>query len=59
MRLACQEHILPGEGILEKWEFAASADFDGIELRGTKDWAGRLESLRAARSGASCSRACA
>jgi sugar phosphate isomerase/epimerase len=49
MRLACQEHILPGEGILEKWEFAASADFDGIELRGTKDWSGRLNSLRAAK----------
>jgi sugar phosphate isomerase/epimerase len=49
MRLACQEHILPGEGILEKWEFAASAGFDGIELRGTEDWSERLESLRVAR----------
>ena len=49
MRLACQEHILPGDSILQKWEFAASAGFDGIELRGTEDWSGRLESLRAAR----------
>jgi len=49
MRLACQEHILPGDSILQKWEFAASAGFDGIELRGTEDWSGRLERLRAAR----------
>jgi sugar phosphate isomerase/epimerase len=49
VRLACQEHILPGEGILEKWKFAASAGFDGIELRGTADWRERLDGLRAAR----------
>ena len=49
MRLACQEHILPGEGILEKWKFAASAGFDGIELRGAADWRERLDELRAAR----------
>jgi sugar phosphate isomerase/epimerase len=49
VRLACQEHILPGEDILEKWEFAAQAGLDGIELRGTDDWNGRLDSLRAAR----------
>ena len=36
MKLACQEHILPGEDIREKWEFAASAGFDGIELHGTE-----------------------
>ena len=49
MRLACQEHILPGDDILEKWEFASSAGFDGIELRGTEDWRERLDELRAAR----------
>lgn len=49
MRLACQEHILPGEDILAKWEFAASAGFDGIELRGTADWNERLDGLKAAR----------
>lgn len=49
MRLACQENLLPGEDIFEKWEFAASAGFDGIELHGTHDWLGRLDSLRAAR----------
>ncbi len=49
MRLACQEHILPGETIFEKWEFASSAGFDGIELRGTDDWLGRLDDLKAAR----------
>ena len=49
MKLACQEHILPGDGVLEKWEFANSAGLDGIELRGTEDWLGRLDELRAAR----------
>jgi sugar phosphate isomerase/epimerase len=49
VRLACQEHLLPGRDILEKWEFAASAGFDGIELRGTDDWTGRLDDLKAAR----------
>ncbi|MBA2713194.1 MAG: TIM barrel protein, partial [Rubrobacteraceae bacterium] len=49
MRLACQEHLLPGDGIVEKWEFASSAGFDGIELRGTEDWLGRLDDLMAAR----------
>jgi sugar phosphate isomerase/epimerase len=49
VRLACQEHILPGDDILEKWEFAASAGFDGIELRGTEAWRERLDGLRAAR----------
>ena len=49
MKLACQEHLLPGEGIREKWEFAASAGFDGIELRGMDDWRGRLGDLKDAR----------
>jgi sugar phosphate isomerase/epimerase len=49
VRLACQEHILPGDDILEKWAFAASAGFDGIELRGTEDWRERLDELRAVR----------
>ena len=49
MKLACQEHILPGDSILGKWEFAASAGFDGIELRGTDDWRERLDALRVAR----------
>jgi sugar phosphate isomerase/epimerase len=49
LRLACQEHLLPGDGIVEKWEFASSAGFDGIELRGTEDWRHRLDDLIAAR----------
>jgi sugar phosphate isomerase/epimerase len=49
VKLACQEQLLPGESILEKWEFAASAGFDGIELQGTDGWRGRLDDLRAAR----------
>jgi len=48
VKLSCQEHLLPGDSILEKWEFAASAGFDGIELRGTRDWRGRLDELGAA-----------
>ena len=49
MKLACQEHLLPGGDIMEKWELAASAGFDGIELRGTDDWRGRLDDLKEAR----------
>jgi sugar phosphate isomerase/epimerase len=49
VKLACQEHILPDDNIIEKWEFAASAGFDGIELRGMRDWRERLEELRSAR----------
>ena len=49
MKLACQEHIIPGEDIFEKWEFAASAGFDGIELHGTEAWLGRFDDLRSAR----------
>jgi sugar phosphate isomerase/epimerase len=49
LKLSCQEHLLPGDGILEKWEFAQTAGFDGIELRGTEDWNGRLDDLRGAR----------
>jgi sugar phosphate isomerase/epimerase len=46
MRLSCQEQLLPGDSILEKWEFAASAGFDGIELRGMRE---RLDDLKEAR----------
>ena len=49
MRLACQEHILPGDDIRGKWEFANSSGFDGIELLGTDDWRGRMEDLKSAR----------
>lgn len=38
-RLSCQEQLLPGRTLQEKWEFAASAGFDAIELRGAGDFA--------------------
>ncbi|WP_219910933.1 sugar phosphate isomerase/epimerase family protein [Saccharothrix carnea] len=31
-KIACQEQLLPGASIEQKWEFAQSAGFDGIEL---------------------------
>jgi sugar phosphate isomerase/epimerase len=49
VRLSAQEQLFPGESILEKWEFALSAGFDSIELRGTRDWRERLDDLRSAR----------
>ncbi len=49
MKLSSQEQLLPGDSILEKWEFAATAGFDGIELRGTRDWRERLDDLRDAK----------
>ena len=35
MRISCQEQLLPGRNLSEKWEFAAGAGYDAIELRGT------------------------
>lgn len=51
MKLACQEHLIPGANLIEKWDFAQRAGFDGIELRGHGDFQfqARLEELRAAR----------
>jgi sugar phosphate isomerase/epimerase len=50
-RIGCQEQLLPGDTLLEKWEFAQQAGFDGIELRARGDFAfvDRLPELRRAR----------
>jgi sugar phosphate isomerase/epimerase len=50
MRLSCQEQLLPGDSLEEKWDFATGAGFDGIELRARGDgrFAARLPELRAA-----------
>ena len=50
MKLSCQEQLLPGDNLEEKWEFATGAGFDGIELRarGGGHFAARLPELRAA-----------
>jgi sugar phosphate isomerase/epimerase len=47
---ACQEQLLPGETLQEKWEFAQEAGYDAIELRGKGDFAfrERLPELRRA-----------
>jgi sugar phosphate isomerase/epimerase len=61
-RLACQEQLLPGATVEEKWRFAAEAGFDGIELRGRGDFMleRRLPELRrAARSGVPMPSVCA
>jgi sugar phosphate isomerase/epimerase len=51
MKLSCQEQLLPGTSLEEKWEFATGAGFGGIELRARGDghFAARLPELRAAR----------
>jgi sugar phosphate isomerase/epimerase len=50
MRLTCQENHLPGESLLDKWEFLAEAGWDGIELhgRGGGEFRARGPELRAA-----------
>jgi sugar phosphate isomerase/epimerase len=50
MKLSCQEQLLPGASLEEKWAFAAEAGFEGIELRAKGDghFAARLPELRAA-----------
>jgi sugar phosphate isomerase/epimerase len=37
MRLACQEQLLPGKDLVEKFAFARDAGYDGIELRARGD----------------------
>jgi len=50
MRLACQEQLLPGRDLVEKFAFARDAGYDGIELRARGDlqFAARLPELEAA-----------
>ncbi|MEU3624920.1 xylose isomerase [Amycolatopsis coloradensis] len=49
-RFACQEQLLPGATLEEKWEFAVGAGFQAIELRGRGGFAfrDRLPELRRA-----------
>jgi sugar phosphate isomerase/epimerase len=51
MKLACQEQLIPGETLEEKWEVASHSGFDGIELlgRGDFEFERRLSELQAAR----------
>jgi len=50
LRITCQEQLLPGETLQEKWEFASNAGYDGIELRGKGElaFAERLPELQRA-----------
>jgi sugar phosphate isomerase/epimerase len=50
MKLSCQEQLLPGANVQERFEAATRAGFDGIELRASGDFqfAARLPELRAA-----------
>jgi len=51
LKFAVQEHLLPGTDLIGKYEFARSAGFDAIELRGEGGFRfrERLPELRAAR----------
>jgi sugar phosphate isomerase/epimerase len=51
MKLTCQEHLIPGDTLIAKWEFISSVGYDGIELRGQGDFKfrERLPELREAR----------
>ncbi len=48
--IACQEQLLPGETLQQKWEFAQAAGYGAVELRGKGDFAfrERLPELRGA-----------
>jgi sugar phosphate isomerase/epimerase len=52
MKIACQEQLLPGDTLQEKWDFAVAAGYDAIELRGRGDLAfrDRLPELRKAKA---------
>jgi sugar phosphate isomerase/epimerase len=61
MKLSCQEQLLPGTRLEEKFDFATRAGFAGIELRARGDghFASRLPELRAAaRAGVVMATAC-
>ena len=51
MKLSCQEHLIPGDGLVEKWDRLQGWGYDGIELHGHGDFAfrTRLDELHAAR----------
>jgi sugar phosphate isomerase/epimerase len=51
VKLTCQEHLIPGDSLIEKWEFISGAGWDGIELHGHGGFAfqARLPELEAAR----------
>lgn len=51
IKLAAQEHMLPGDTLIEKWDFAQRVGLDGIELlgHGGGKFPARLPELRAAR----------
>lgn len=51
MKLACQEHHIPGRNLIERWEFITAAGFDAIELRSYQHtpFRERLPELKAAR----------
>lgn len=54
IKISCQEQLLPGATLQDKWEFAQRAGYDAIEVRGRGDFAfrDRLPELRrAARDG--------
>jgi sugar phosphate isomerase/epimerase len=52
MKLACQEQLIPGDTLEEKWDLVSAAGFDGIELLGYGDFQfeSRLDELQTARS---------
>jgi sugar phosphate isomerase/epimerase len=52
VKLSCQENLLPGTSLQEKFEFAQRCGFDAIELRGEGGFAlrERLPELRRARA---------
>lgn len=38
LKTACQEQLLPGDTLQEKWAFAQDAGFDAVELRSRGDF---------------------
>jgi sugar phosphate isomerase/epimerase len=52
MKLAAQEHLIPGETLTEKWDVIQKLGYEGIELRGQGNFAfeQRLAELQKARA---------
>lgn len=50
VKLAVQENLIPGDGLVRQWQLVHTLGYDAIELRGSSGISDRLPELRSARA---------